>query len=65
MSKKLGKIPDVASSVLNVSTQRAYEMARLGLIPIVRMGRQIRVDLEALEEWIKRGGSLSNTKETK
>ncbi len=29
---------------LGVSLQRAYEMGRAGLLPIVRMGRQIRVE---------------------
>lgn len=54
--RKLEKIPVVASTILGTSTARAYEMARLGLIPVVRLGRQLRVDMDALEAWIKEGG---------
>jgi excisionase family DNA binding protein len=38
-----------ASEVLSVSLERLYELARLGVIPVVRLGpRQIRFDEEAL-----------------
>lgn len=42
---------------LQVSRFRIYEMARLGLIPSVRLGRQIRFDPRIIDEWIARGGS--------
>ena len=46
-----------ASEVLSVSLARLYELARLGVIPVVRLGpRQIRFDEEALTEWAKQGG---------
>ena len=46
-----------ASEVLNVSLARLYELARLGIIPVVRLGpRQIRFDEEALIEWVRQGG---------
>lgn len=46
-----------ASEVLSVSLARLYELARLGIIPVVRLGpRQIRFDEEALTEWVKQGG---------
>jgi putative molybdopterin biosynthesis protein len=41
---------------LGVSLQRAYEMGRAGLLPIVRMGRQIRVEETRLMSWIESGG---------
>jgi excisionase family DNA binding protein len=41
---------------LGVSLQRAYEMGRCGLLPIVRMGRQIRVEEARLMSWIESGG---------
>jgi excisionase family DNA binding protein len=41
---------------LGVSLQRAYEMGRTGLLPIVRMGRQIRVEEGRLTSWIESGG---------
>jgi len=52
---KLLTIPQVAER-LQVSPQRAYEMARAGLLPAVRLGRQVRVSEEALEDWIRKGG---------
>lgn len=46
-----------ASEVLSVSLARLYELARLGIIPVVRLGpRQIRFDEEALTEWVRQGG---------
>jgi len=46
-----------ASEVLSVSLARLYELARLGIIPVVRLGpRQIRFDEDALTEWVKNGG---------
>lgn len=39
------------------TTARVYEAARLGLIPCVRIGRQVRFDEDALREWVRRGGS--------
>jgi putative molybdopterin biosynthesis protein len=41
---------------LGVSLQRAYEMGRTGLLPTVRMGRQIRVEEGRLMSWIESGG---------
>jgi putative molybdopterin biosynthesis protein len=41
---------------LGVSLQRAYEMGRCGLLPIVRLGRQIRVEEARLMSWIESGG---------
>lgn len=55
MPTKLLKLADVAK-ILDVSEARAYAMAREGIIPVVRMGKQIRVDPEALRTWIQNGG---------
>jgi excisionase family DNA binding protein len=55
MKSKLLKISDVAF-ILNVSEERAYSLAREGLIPTVRLGRQVRVDEQALISWIQYGG---------
>jgi putative molybdopterin biosynthesis protein len=47
--------------LLQVRTARVYELAREGLIPTVRLGRQVRVSSSALENWIADGGqSLGN-----
>ena len=39
------------------SKARVYEAARLGLIPCVRIGRQVRFDEETIREWVKAGGN--------
>lgn len=46
---------DVANR-LNISEARAYELARHGIIPCVRLGRQVRFDPIKLEDWIESGG---------
>ena len=48
-----------AAERLGVSLQRAYEMARCGLLPVVRMGRQIRVEETRLMSLIESGGQCS------
>jgi excisionase family DNA binding protein len=37
-----------AAELLQVSLQRIYELARVGLVPSVRIGRQVRFDEAAL-----------------
>ncbi len=44
-------IPEVAK-LLRVNTARAYELARTGAIPSVRLGRQVRVSHAALLDLI-------------
>lgn len=56
MIGKLLRVPEVAR-IIDTTTARAYELIRLGILPAVKMGRQVRVDANALEEWIKKGGS--------
>lgn len=47
------------------SEQRVYECARLGLIPSVRIGRQVRFDEDALREWVRRGGNAKPAESNK
>ena len=56
MQKRLTTADKVAEA-FGTTTARIYEAARLGLIPCVRIGRQVRFDEDALNEWIARGGS--------
>lgn len=44
------------SKRLSVPKSRAYELVRRDLLPVVRIGRQVRIDPEELEAWIRRGG---------
>jgi excisionase family DNA binding protein len=45
-----------AAALLRVSCPRAYELARSGVLPAVRLGRQIRIDPVQLRTWIAQGG---------
>ena len=45
-----------ASDLLKVKPHRIYEMARGGLLPCVRLGRQVRISEDALRRWIENGG---------
>jgi excisionase family DNA binding protein len=45
-----------AAEVLQVSYHRAAELARQGLLPVIRLGRQIRVCPDQLEAFIAKGG---------
>ena len=51
----LMKIPEMAR-VLDVPVDRGYALARKGIIPVVRVGRQVRVDEDQLAAWIEAGG---------
>ena len=53
--KRLYRVPEVAR-ILDTSEQRVYELIRAGMLPAVRLGRQVRVDKEALDQFIKNGG---------
>lgn len=46
-----------AAGRLGVRLHRVYELCREDVLPHVRIGRQIRVDPDALEEWIEAGGT--------
>jgi putative molybdopterin biosynthesis protein len=39
-----------------VSTARIYDLARQGILPSVRLGRQLRFSESALHRWITNGG---------
>lgn len=46
-----------AAERLGVRLHRVYALVRENRIPSVRIGRQVRIDPAALEEWIASGGS--------
>jgi excisionase family DNA binding protein len=52
---KLLNVDEVAS-VFGVRRWRIYDLARAGLIPAVRVGRQLRFSEDALRDWIGSGG---------
>lgn len=44
------------ANVLRVSEARVYELARTGRLPVVRLGRQVRIDEQRLGALIAAGG---------
>ena len=44
------------ADLLRVPKARVYDLARQGLLPLVRLGRQVRFEERALREWIAGGG---------
>jgi excisionase family DNA binding protein len=55
MDKKLLRLPEVAR-ILDLREDQVYALARQNIIPVVRIGRQLRVDPDKLKEWIDNGG---------
>ena len=55
MNQKLLTLTEGAE-ICAVSYARMAEMARIGLVPAVRLGRQIRLDPEKLAAFIDQGG---------
>ena len=43
---------------LRIPLSRAYELLRKGVIPGIRLGRQIRVSREALDQFLAEGGRV-------
>ena len=55
MADKLLKSTEVAE-LLDVKPERVFALAREGILPSVRLGRQLRFSNEAIVEFIKNGG---------
>jgi len=53
--RRVWRVAEVAR-ILDVSESRVYELIRQEILPSVRLGRQIRVDKKALDEFIQGGG---------
>jgi excisionase family DNA binding protein len=47
---------DEVASYLRVKYERAAQLARCGILPTVRLGRQIRIQRSQLEAFIAHGG---------
>ena len=50
-------VADEACAYLRVRKPQLYALARDGVIPSVRVGRQVRFNRARLMEWIDNGGS--------
>lgn len=45
-----------AARVLSISESHCYSLAKAGVLPVVRVGRRVRVSRGALERFIADGG---------
>ena len=48
---------DYVAGRLDITAARAYELAKIGLLPSIRLGRQVRFRPEDIEAFIERGGA--------
>ena len=56
ISGKLLTVPQFADT-FQIPVPRAYSLIRKGMVPgVVRIGRQVRVDSQKLDEFIESGG---------
>ena len=51
MEKLLAR-PDEAAATLGVGRTRIYQLLATGALPSVRVGRSVRVPMDALRDWI-------------
>lgn len=55
MNLRFFTVPEIAD-LLQMKRERVYEAVRLGLVPAVHIGRQIRIEEKAFVEWVRDGG---------
>jgi excisionase family DNA binding protein len=56
MSSQAFLTPDELALRFKTKKARIYELVRLGLLPAVHLGRQLRFDEAQISEFIKQGG---------
>jgi excisionase family DNA binding protein len=56
MSPMVYDVNEVAA-LLKLTPARVYDLARKSLMPHVRLGRQVKVPIEAFERWLANGGT--------
>ena len=44
------------AELLDVTPARVYDLAQQDLIPHIKLGRQVRFDLDKVEAWLESGG---------
>lgn len=52
---RLLKVEDVAS-LFSLTEERVYTLAREGILPVVKIGRQLRFAETAINEFVAKGG---------
>lgn len=59
MDLKFYTVPEVAQ-IVRLSRARIYEAVRVGLLPAVHIGRQVRIEEQAFIGWVRQGGATTN-----
>lgn len=57
MSLRRLKTAKELAEELNVEPARVLHLAREGLLPCIRLGRQVRFDPAIVEAWLRKGGA--------
>jgi excisionase family DNA binding protein len=60
-SQKTLSVPEAGKLYLGIGRNTAYEAARTGQIPTIRIGRLLRVPVAAMEAILARAGRKDNT----
>ena len=61
--EKLLLRPDEVAETLGIGRTRAYALICSGVIPSMRIGKNVRVPLDQLQRWVKRQVSDSSAKD--
>jgi excisionase family DNA binding protein len=55
---------DAVADMFDVPRHRVYELGRARQLPVVRIGRSMRFDPDAIAAWIASGGTAANGDES-
>ncbi len=53
-----------AAQILRITPNRLYDLMKRGIVPCVRIGRQVRLREDELLTWIEAGGTGDLSEET-
>jgi excisionase family DNA binding protein len=60
MNEKIFTIPEVAE-YLKLSKSKVYRMVQMGMIPHIRIGRNVRIMESDLMKWLEKSQAVSPT----
>ena len=50
--------PDEVAALIGLGRSKTYELIASGALPVVRIGRAVRVPRAQLEEWVRRQATV-------
>jgi excisionase family DNA binding protein len=51
--------PEEAARELGIGRSKAYELIRSGELPVIRIGRSVRIPIEPLKAWINERAAVA------